>query len=272
MKKRACIVMPSYNEAENLRELLPQILRQAEKIPTHELHILVVDDNSPDGSSAVVSEWMARDTRVHLLQGNKLGLGEAYNRGITHAIALLNPDLIIQMDADQQHDPALLPLFIDLTNYGFTLVIGSRFAPGAGNPALSFYRRIISRVGTILVRAAAGLPRLHDCTSGYRCIAVSALEQCNSRVVATRGYSFQSSLLSELIRNGARVVEIPINFGPRGHGESKLSFRDQIEFVTNLGSLWLRRNVNVRPQNGTVPDSDRAFGTCASRTPTRPEV
>ena len=241
MNKKACIIMPTYNEAANLAELLPQVFEQADKIPTHELHLLVVDDNSPDRTGSVVAEWMKHNPHLHLLSGQKAGLGEAYKRGIAHALATLQPDLILQMDADQQHDPSLIPLFVNLTQYGFDLVIGSRFAPGAGRPALSFYRRLISRLGTILVRLAAGLPRLHDCTSGYRCIRADLIAECNLGPLATRGYSFQSSLLSELIRKGARVVEIPIHFAPRVHGTSKLSLQDQIEFVTNLGRLWLCR-------------------------------
>jgi dolichol-phosphate mannosyltransferase len=242
MNKRVCIVMPAYNEAANLRVLLPLILREAENIPTHELHIVVVDDSSPDGTASVVSEWALQDPRIHLLSGEKkAGLGEAYKRGIAYALASLKPELIIQMDADLQHDPALLPLFVSLPQYGFTLVIGSRFAAGAGKPALSLRRRLISRMGTILVRMAAGLPPLTDCTSGYRCINSDELARCDLQSLATRGYSFQSSLLSELIRNGARVVEIPIIFRPRATGLSKLGWDDQIEFLSNLGRLCLRR-------------------------------
>jgi dolichol-phosphate mannosyltransferase len=244
MTKIACIVMPTYNEARNLPELLPRIFQEAEKIPTHELHVLIVDDNSPDGTASVVREWMQRNHRIHLLSGEKKGLGEAYKRGMARAIETLNPDLILQMDADQQHDPALLPLFINLTQYGFSLVIGSRFAPGAGKPALSFRRRLISLLGTVLVRMAAGLPRINDCTSGYRCIRADLIAKCDFSLLATRGYSFQSSLLSELFRNGARVVEIPIFFAPRAHGASKLSFSDQVEFLTNLGRLWRNRFSN----------------------------
>lgn len=241
MKKRACIVMPTYNEAPNLQELLPRILKVAENIPTHELHIVVVDDNSPDGTGTMVSALAQQNPRIHLSSGEKMGLGAAYKRGIAYALTTLKPDLIIQMDADHQHDPNLLPLFVSLMQYGFTLVIGSRFVAGAGNPGLSFRRRLISRMGTILVRLAAGLPPLHDCTSGYRCINAQSLAQCNLRSLATHGYSFQSSLLSELIRNGARLLEIPIIFGLRAHGSSKLRLRDQIEFLTNLGRLLLRR-------------------------------
>jgi dolichol-phosphate mannosyltransferase len=233
--------MPTYNEAANLSELLPRIFAQAKKIPSHELHLLVVDDNSPDGTAALVERCMAGNPRIHLLRGEKKGLGEAYKRGMAHAIATLDPELILEMDADQQHDPSLLPLFINLTEYGYSLVIGSRFAPGAGEPALSFRRRLISRVGTILVRLAGGLPRLHDCTSGYRCIRTDLITKCDLGPLATQGYSFQSSLLSELMRNGARVVEIPILFGPRAHGSSKLSLNDQVEFVTNLAGLWRNR-------------------------------
>jgi len=247
MTKRACIVIPTYNEARNIGELLPRILKEAENIPTHELHIIVVDDNSPDGTGTVVSEFARRDPRIHLSSGEKVGLGDAYKRGIAYAMAILKPELIIQMDADHQHDPTLLPLFVNLAQYGFTLVIGSRFAPGAGNHGLSFRRRLISRLGTMLVRLAAGLPPLYDCTSGYRCINAQSLAQCNFRTLATQGYSFQSSLLSELVWNGARLVEIPIIFSPRAHGSSKLRVRDQIEFLANLGRLWLRRMQSPEP-------------------------
>lgn len=241
MNKIACIVMPTYNEAANLSELLPKILEQQSRIPTHELHLLIVDDNSPDGTATVVSEWMKQNPRIHLISGPKRGLGEAYKRGIAHALRSLDPELILEMDADHQHDPSLIPLFITLACYGYNVVIGSRFAPGAGKPALTFRRRLISRLGTILVRLAAGLPRLHDCTSGYRCIRADLIAKCDIAHLATRGYSFQSSFLTELLYHGGRVVEIPILFAPRAHGTSKLSLGDQTEFVTNLGRLWLSR-------------------------------
>ena len=241
MRRIACIVMPTYNEAAGLTELFPRIFDHAERIDSHELHVLVVDDNSPDGSASVVVQLMKDNPRIHLLRGEKRGLGEAYKRGMAHAIATLDPELILQMDAEHQRDPSIFPLFVILTQYGFTLVIGSRFRPEGGEPALSFRRRLISRLGTIVVRTAAGSPRINDCTSGYRCIRADLIAKCDFGSLPTHGYSFLSSLLSELLRNGARVVEIPILFGPRAHGTSKLSFSDQIEFITNLGWLWRSR-------------------------------
>jgi dolichol-phosphate mannosyltransferase len=249
MKKISCIVLPTYNEAQNLERLLPQIFQQAKKIPAYDLHVLVVDDNSADGTAKVVREHMFEYPRLHLLSGEKKGLGDAYKRGMTHAIAELKADLILQMDADLQHDPNLLPRFITLCDEGFDLVIGSRFCAAGATPGLPFHRRLISLVGTQLVRLFGGLPPLHDCTSGYRCIRTKSLLKCDLKGLSSRGYSFQSSLLFELIRNGARVIEVPIVFAQRFTGRSKLSFHDQVEFLANLAKLRLRRSA----RSGNAP-------------------
>jgi dolichol-phosphate mannosyltransferase len=237
MNKIACVVLPTYNEAENVTVVIPRIFEQAIEIPTHDLHVVVVDDNSPDGTAAAVRELMKTFPNLHLSTGEKKGLGEAYKRGMAYAMKELHPDLIFEMDADLQHDPRLLPRFVTLANSGFSLVIGSRFAPGGATPNFPWYRRLISVTGTWLVRWFGGLPALTDCTSGYRCIKTDVLSKCDVQGLASRGYSFQSALLCELIRNGASVIEIPIVFLERTHGKSKLSFHDQIEFLTNLFSL-----------------------------------
>jgi dolichol-phosphate mannosyltransferase len=237
----ACIVLPTYNEADNVCVLLPRIFQQAAKIRTHEVHVLVVDDNSPDGTAIRVRERMKEFGNLHLISGQKQGLGEAYKRGMVFAIRDLRADLIFEMDADLQHDPDLLPLFVSLANHGFSLVIGSRFIAGAATPNFPLHRRLISVAGTWLVRKFGRLPALSDCTSGYRCIKSEALKKCDLTGLASRGYSFQSSLLCELIRNGARVIEVPIIFEDRRHGVSKLSFQDQTEFVSNLINLRFRR-------------------------------
>ena len=248
MEKIACIVLPTYLEARNLAILLPRIFAQQERMPTHELHVLVVDDNSPDGTQALVEESRQRYPRLHLLTGEKKGLGEAYQRGMAHALAAFHPDLIFEMDADLQHDPDLLPEFVRLANEGFSLVIGSRFVPGGATPNFPWHRSFLSHLGNRLARLAGGLASLRDCTSGYRCIKAGLLARCNLRRLGTHGYAFQTSLLCELVRNGARVIEIPIIFPDRIHGRSKLSSRDYFEFLVTLARLKFDRSRKRTPR------------------------
>jgi len=242
MIEKACVLLPTYNEAENVKFVIPKIFAQAGKISSHELHVLVVDDCSPDGTQDVVHGLMKQYRNLHLISGKKEGLGEAYKRGMAYVRGNLPSDLVFEMDADGQHDAALIPLFVDLANHGFSLVIGSRFAPGGSTPDFSFRRKLISLVGNWMIRFLGGLPRIHDCTSGFRCIKADVLEKCEFGFLSTRGYSFQSSLLVELLRNGAKVIEVPIVFPDRQHGESKLSMRDQVEFLLNIAKIRFRQS------------------------------
>jgi dolichol-phosphate mannosyltransferase len=272
----ACIVLPTFNEAENVRVLLPRIFA-ATQGSRHEVHVLVVDDGSPDGTQDVVRALMRTEPRLHLVTGRKRGLGVAYRRGFAHALRSLRADLVLQMDADLQHPPELLPLLLDLAERGYDVVIGSRFAPGGTTPELSWRRRAISRVGNALVRWLGGLPPLHDCTSGYRCIRAEVLRRCEFSFLATRGYAFQTSLLGELLRNGARPIEVPMTFGERTYGRSKLTLRDQIEFLGNVLRMRFRRfviRVRAAPAIPPVPDPspERAAGLGAPAAPPRGEA
>ncbi len=242
MRPKACVILPTYNEAENVTDMIPKIFAQAPAIPTHDLHVLVVDDNSPDGTQHVIRTLMERFQNLHLITGPKRGLGEAYKRGIDDAMKRLSPDIVFEMDADGQHDPCLIPLFVYLADHGFSLVIGSRFAPGGSTPDFSKGRRVMSLVGSWMIRFLGGLPRIHDCTSGFRCIKAEVLKKCDFRFLSTRGYSFQSSVLWELLQNGARVIEVPMTFRGRTHGESKLTLRDQVEFLINVAKLRFRQS------------------------------
>ena len=239
----ACIDLPTYNEAANISVLLPQVFSEAAKILSHDLHVLVVDDESPDGTADVVRSLMPRFPNLRMISGKKQGLGAAYRRGMAYAIRTMNPELILQMDADLQHSADLIPLFIVLTQYGFSLTIGSRFAPGGSTPDFSLRRRLLSRLGNGLIRFVGGLPRIHDCTSGYRCIRADLVAKCDFSHLSTRGYSFQASLLFELLRNGARPIEVPIVFASRASGKSKLGVRDQLEFLVNVFRLRFRHSV-----------------------------
>lgn len=235
--KKVCIVIPTYNEAENVKVLLPQIFAQSEHIPSHELHVLIVDDNSPDGTAKVIRGLQEHYPCLHLLEGEKKGLGEAYKRGMARAMELLDPEFIFEMDADLQHSPELLPLMVSLGDHGFDLIIGSRFVLGGSTPNFSFKRRMLSLVGNWMLRVLGGLPDIRDCTSGYRCIRTSILRLCDLSQLSTKGYSFQSSLLFELLRNNAKTIEVPITFPDRVIGSSKLRFADQWEFLLNIGRI-----------------------------------
>ena len=239
---KACVVLPTYNEAENIESITKAIFAMQSNISTHQLYVIVVDDNSPDGTQEIVKQQMQQYPNLRLVTGNKVGLGDAYKRGISFAIKTFNPDLMLQMDADGQHDPKLIPKLINLANDGFSLVIGSRFVPGGSTPDFSIWRKFLSILGNFLVRYLGGIKHVKDCTSGFRCIKADLLAKCDFDYLSTRGYSFQSSLIYELIRHGAKPIEVPIIFKDRIKGQSKLTLTDQIEFLINIGKITFHKS------------------------------
>jgi len=238
---KACVVLPTYNEAENIESITKAVFHVQSKIPTHELYVVVVDDNSPDGTQEIVKQLKGQNSNIQLITGNKVGLGDAYKRGIEFAMEYFKPDLLLQMDADGQHDPSLIPEFINLANNGFSLVIGSRFIDGGETPDFSIWRKFLSVFGNWLVRNLGGIKHVKDCTSGFRCIKANLISKCNFDYLSTRGYSFQSSLVYELIRHGAKPIEVPIIFKDRVKGDSKLTLADQIEFLINIGKITFHK-------------------------------
>ena len=237
---KACVVLPTYNEVENIESIIKAIFAMQSNVTTHQLYVIVVDDNSPDGTQEIVKKQMNQHPYLRLVTGNKVGLGDAYKRGISFAITTFNPDLLLQMDADGQHDPKLIPEFINLANDGFSLVIGSRLVPGGSTPGFSYWRKFLSIVGNFLIRHLGKASNVQDCTSGFRCIKANLLPKCNLDGLSTRGYSFQSLLVCELIRNGAKPIEVPIIFKDRVKGKSKLTLRDQIEFLVSITKITYR--------------------------------
>ena len=232
-----CFVLPTYNEEKNIRQTVEGIFSNQILFPTHRLRVLVVDDNSSDGTQKKVTQLITKYPDLHMITGDKKGLGDAYKRGFLHALSFFKPDFVFQMDSDGQHDPKLIPAFIEQINAGYSLVVGSRFTEGGSLTDLEIHRKFIAWLGNFLVRYAGGVRHIRDCTSGYRCISSSYLERCNLGFLSTRGYSFQSSLICELVVQGAKCKEIPIIFSRRNSGSSKLSLRDQIEFILNIPRL-----------------------------------
>ena len=237
---KICFVLPTYNEEENIENIIQQILKEEKNQSKHTFSILVVDDNSTDETQTIVQRYISLNSKVHLVTGQKKGLGDAYKRGFKFALNDLKADLIFQMDSDGQHDASLIPDFVSYIEDGKDVVIGSRFIDGGTTPDFSFSRLLMSKVGNLLVRYVGGITQVKDCTSGYRAIRATYLKELDFSYLSTRGYSFQSSLICDLAWRGADISEIPIEFSSRQGGDSKLALRDQIEFLLNIPRLGFR--------------------------------
>jgi dolichol-phosphate mannosyltransferase len=237
----ACIVIPTYNEAGNIELLLDRIFengRRQRGTQRWRLSVLVVDDNSPDRTAIRVSEYRTKNPDVHLLlRKEKQGLGAAYIAGMRHAMAFLNPDVIMEMDADFSHNPDdVLRLLAEIQN-GADFVIGSRYVKGGSiPPAWGLHRRLLSKAANLYTKAVLRIPRVRDCSGGFRAIRTSALRQVDLSSLNVKGYAFQVLLLEVAVRNGALVREVPIAFSERNAGKSKMRFADMAEG----GALLLR--------------------------------
>ena len=209
------VVIPTYNEKGNIKRLIPQILGRHPHI-----EILVVDDNSPDGTGQVVQEFARTTSRVHLVQRDgKLGLGTAYIAGFRFAIEHKYA-FIIEMDADFSHAPAEIPTFLH-TIQSCDMVIGSRYMPGGATSHWPRHRRWLSRAANLYTRLLTGMP-LTDATGGYRCFRREVLERIKLHRIGSNGYVFQIEMAFRAWKQGFRIVEIPIVFANRTEGQSKL--------------------------------------------------
>ena len=219
---KTLIIIPTYNELENLRPLLQEIFSYAQ-----ETDVLIVDDNSPDGTGKLADEIHNENSQVHVLhRAGKLGLGTAYIAGFKYAVAH-DYDAAFEMDADFSHDPRYLPDFLKAIERA-DLVIGSRYIPGGGTPNWSFLRRFISGGGNIFARFMLGIP-VQDCTAGFRCYRRQVLESIDLDTIQSQGYAFQVEMAYRVMRQGFKIVETPIVFMDRRIGKSKMSRKIVIE-------------------------------------------
>lgn len=229
----AVFVIPTYNEKENIKELIPQIFSVLKKENTEGM-VIVVDDNSPDNTARAVKELSKKYNIELIRRPGKLGLGSAYKDGFDAALRA-KADVIFQIDADLSHNPKDIPKFLRaIKNYD--VVIGSRKIPGGENPKMSLLRKTVSAAGNLLARNFLGLnPK--DCTSGFRAIRTEALQKTSYRAMSAKGYVFLVELIYNLIKNGATVTEIPIRFDERLLGRSKLRADDIKEFALTIFKL-----------------------------------
>ncbi len=232
------IIIPTYNERQNIGLLIDSLQSEFGSIP-HDMHILVVDDTSPDGTADVVREKCSQCSNLRLLLGQKKGLGAAYIRGIKYALDVMNADVIMQMDADFSHDPADVPRLIAALDEGADFVIGSRYVKGGKIPDnWSLLRRMISRWGNRCARYIAGLNPVRDCTAGFRAIRVPVLRSIDFDNLKVQGYAFLMALLHGAVSHNAVVREVPVVYTERAHGETKLGIKDIVEFILN--AWWIR--------------------------------
>ena len=228
------VVIPTYNERENISALIPRVL----ELPR--FRVLVVDDNSPDGTAAVVGVITREQPRVGLLsRPGKQGLGTAYIAGFRRALAE-GAEFIFEMDADFSHDPSYLPALLAAAQTRYDLVLGSRYVPGGGTVNWGLLRQLISRGGNIYARAILGLPVM-DATGGFRCYRRRVLEAIDLEAIHSNGYSFQIELVYRTLRAGFQIGEVPIIFPDRRVGQSKMSRRIVLEALLTVWRLRFRR-------------------------------
>ena len=213
---KSLIIVPTYNELENIRRLLPELMALGPDI-----RVLVVDDNSPDGTGKLADELAAENDRITVLhRPGKLGLGSAYVAGFKFAIQQ-DVDCVFEMDADFSHDPAMIPRFIEQIAF-CDVVIGSRYISGINVVNWPMSRLLLSYFANIYTRVVTGMT-IRDTTSGYKCFRREVLEHIDLDDVRSDGYAFQIEMNFRCWRKGYRIREIPIIFVDRRSGTSKLS-------------------------------------------------
>jgi dolichol-phosphate mannosyltransferase len=219
--------MPTYNEATNLDRIVRAVATQLDAVKPDDYRILVVDDNSPDGTGEIADGLAAEFDAVEVLhRTGKSGLGSAYRAGFAHALAQ-GAEFLVEMDADFSHDPAHLPALLTAAGDA-DLALGSRYVPGGGVRDWGLLRRMISRGGGIYARVILGV-QIHDLTGGYKCFRREVLESIELATVRAEGYVFQIEVTYRALLAGFRVTEVPIVFSDRTEGTSKMSSRIALE-------------------------------------------
>ena len=231
------IIIPTYNEKENIESLVTQLLA----LPTR-VHIIVVDDNSPDGTGKIADRLAAENAgQVSVIhRPSKLGLGTAYIAGFKEALAE-GADLVCSMDADFSHNPRYVPDIIDKINQGYDLVIGSRYVRGGGSTQ-TMNRKVISWGANTVARVLLGL-HAHDTTAGFRCYRLQVLQSMDLDSIKSSGYSFLFEMLFRVEQHGWKVGEVPIIFEDRRLGASKISRNEIVKALRALLRLAPRRLV-----------------------------
>lgn len=228
--QKIVIILPTYNESGNIKDLIEEIEKVYKQIKYYKKEILVVDDNSPDGTGNIVKQLQKKYSNISLITSQKKGLGHAYVRGMRYALDKMDADILFEMDADFSHNPNLIPNFINKLENGADFVIGSRYVKGGSIPKeWGLERKIFSVLGNFIVRFGLMTLRVRDWTSGYRAIRRRVFEHVGGNLNSFTGYTFQVAFLHRVILKGFTIAEIPINFIDRKYGKSKIIPSDYIK-------------------------------------------
>lgn len=236
--KKAVVVLPTYNERENIEDIITLILAQQKKIANWELFILVSDSHSSDGTQDVVRNLQDINHHIQLLDVSERGIGVGLFRGYEYAFSKMAADAVIQMDADLQHDPKEIPNFLSAIDQGYSFIQGSRFIPGGKNE-LEWYRRFFSWSANWYSRILMGIYSVHEFTTSYRAFTKELFGKLDLSEIPWRGKSFvfQPAFLYACVSQGAKIKEIPIVFVDRSRGLSKMQI---IQYIRDLSLFGIR--------------------------------
>ena len=235
---RSLVVVPTYQEAANVERFLRAVRASAPHVD-----LLVADDNSPDGTGELAEKAAAELGRVEVLhRPGKEGLGNAYRQGFRWGLDQ-GYDVIIQMDCDFSHDPAMIPTLLDAVADGVDCAIGSRYVPGGSTPGWPWYRRWLSRYGNLYTAWILRLG-IRDATGGFRAYRSTTLERIDIDSTRANGYAFQSEVAFRMVQAGLRLEEIPITFVDREYGTSKMSVKIMAESMARVTSWGIRSRLH----------------------------
>ena len=226
---KLAIVIPTYNEKDTIENLIEKLFSKIKPLVS-ELHVIIIDDSSPDGTGDIVNDLSGKFDKISLIQRpTKMGLGAAYKDGFTHVLQKLESNLVVQMDADHSHDPSELANMIEkIVDYDF--IIASRHVTGSSITGWGFSRKVTHSIAGAIAKVSANID-IEDCTSGFRMFKRSALEKIEFNKIEADGFAFQIEVLYQLKQKGFHGLEVPTTFVNRTKGQSKMGSSEVIQFI-----------------------------------------
>ncbi len=244
VKQRVVVVTPTYDERDNIADLITAVLAEQAQIPAFEVHVLVSDSCSTDGTLDIVGQMAAADARIHLLNVQQRGIGIGLLRGFQYAIEQLDADVLVEMDSDFQHNPQDLPTLLAPLQQGYEVVVGSRFIDGSVNN-MPFYRRVLSVGANQVIRLALGLQGVTEITTSFRAFRKDAFLKLPEESVPWHETSFIAVpvFLVRMLEHGAKATEVPMTMHPRVRGYSKMIYWRYILDILRFAvkDRWRRR-------------------------------